>query len=360
MAVRIDVQSERATYPVLIGSGLTLRAADLLRSEGLDRNLVVVSCAPVWRLQGRRLRGLTGSKRAVLISDGERAKTLGTVSRLYDAFVRRGLDRSGTVVAFGGGVVGDVTGFAAATFLRGVKFVQVPTTLLAQVDSAIGGKVGVNLAAGKNLAGAFHPPRLVLCDPDVLSSLPRREFRAGLYEVVKYGIIASRPLFDRIAGGLDAIFAHDADTLLAVISECCRIKADIVSRDERESGPRRVLNFGHTVGHALEAMTSYRRFRHGEAIAYGMLAAAHLSRTRGTFSADDLSRVQLLMQQLGRLPSVADLRTNDALTAISHDKKVVAGRLHFVLAHGLGATAIVSDVTTTELRAALKAIGLRS
>jgi 3-dehydroquinate synthase len=358
--IRIDVHSERATYPVVIGPRLTSQAAGIFRSEGLDSDCVVVSCAPVWRLQGKRLRGLGRGRPPVLIADGERAKTLATVSRLYDEFVRRGLDRSGTIVAYGGGVVGDVTGFAAATFLRGVKFVQVPTTLLAQVDSAVGGKVGVNLPAGKNLAGAFHPPRLVLCDPDVLSSLPRREFRAGLYEVVKYGIIASRPLFDRVASSLDAIFAHQPETLLAIISDCCRIKADVVSRDERESGPRRVLNFGHTVGHALEAITNYRRFRHGEAIAYGILAASHLSHSRGALSDEDLSRVKLLIQQLGPLPSVTDLRSRDALTAIGHDKKVVAGSLHFVLAHGLGATTIVSDVTTAELRAAMKAIGLRS
>jgi len=357
---RIEVKSDRATYPVFIGAGcLEANGVDLLRSGGLNGTPVVVSCPPVWRLQGPRLKTITGGKPPVLIPDGERAKTLSTVSRLYDAFVRHGLDRAGTVIAFGGGVVGDVAGFAAATFLRGVRLIQVPTTLLAQVDSAIGGKVGVNLAAGKNLAGAFHPPGVVICDPEVLSSLPRREFRSGLYEVIKYGVIASRPLFDQVASNVDAIFARERDLLTRVIAECCRIKADVVTTDERESGPRRALSFGHTIGHALEAVTHYRRFRHGEAIAFGMQAAAHISRARGLLSADDEARITALIQHLGPLPLVTDLKIKDVLEVVGHDKKVVAGRLHFVLARGLGATEIVSDVTPAELRAAAKSIGLR-
>jgi 3-dehydroquinate synthase len=357
---RIEVKSDRATYPVFIGAGcLEASGVDLFKSAGLNGTPVVVSCPPVWRLQGPRLKKINGGKPPVLIPDGERAKTLATVSRLYDAFVRHDLDRAGTVIAFGGGVVGDVAGFAAATFLRGVRLIQVPTTLLAQVDSAIGGKVGVNLAAGKNLAGAFHPPAVVICDPEVLSSLPRREFRSGLYEVIKYGIIASRPLFDRVAASVDAIFARERDLLTRVIAECCRIKADVVTSDERESGPRRVLNFGHTIGHALEAVTHYRRFRHGEAVAYGMQAATHISRLRGLVSDDDEARITALIQNLGPLPLVTDLKVKDVLEVVGHDKKVVAGRLHFVLARGLGATEIVSDVTAAELRGAAKSIGLR-
>lgn len=358
--VRIEVQSERATYPVAIGAGLVSRLPDLLREAGVTGRLVVVSCSPVWRLHGTRLRRLlsaTGSP--ILIADGERAKTLTTVARLYDAFARRGVDRSTTVIAFGGGVLGDIAGFAAATFLRGLPVVQIPTTLLAQVDSAIGGKTGVNLASGKNLVGAFHPPRLVACDPDLLVSLPRREFRSGLYEVVKYGVIASRPLFERVAASADHIFAHDRDVLVPVVAECCRIKADVVSRDEREAGPRRVLNFGHSVGHALEAATRYRRFRHGEAVAYGMLAAARLSAARGSLSAEDESRLNDLIRHLGPLPPVADLAVRSVLEAIGRDKKVSDGRLHFVLAAGIGATRIADDVGPPELREALRAIGLK-
>jgi 3-dehydroquinate synthase len=284
---------------------------------------------------------------------------LSTVARLYDAFVRRRLDRSSTIVAFGGGVVGDVAGFAAASFLRGLHVVQVPTTLLAQVDSAIGGKVGVNLASGKNLVGAFHPPSLVVCDPDVLSTLPRREFRAGLYEVVKYGVIASKPLFDLVSSNLKPLFSHDETLLSPLVADCCRIKADVVVADEREAGPRRTLNFGHTIGHALEAITKYRRFRHGEAVAYGMLAAARISSARNLLSSDDELRVKDLIVRMGPLPVVTDLRISEALEAIQHDKKVTDGRLHFVLANGIGATTIAPDVSTAEIKTALRAIGLK-
>ena len=358
--IRLEVRSERSIYPVLVGTAVLDRLPELLRGHGLERDIFVVTCPPVWRFHGKRLRSIAGGGNApALIPDGERAKTLQTVARLYDAFIRRRLNRSSTVLAFGGGVVGDVAGFAAATFLRGIRVVQVPTTLLAQVDSAIGGKVGVNLASGKNLAGAFHPPSLVLCDPDVLSTLPRREFRAGLYEVVKYGVIASRSLFDLVSSNLKPLFAHDQSLLTPLVADCCRIKAEIVAADERESGPRRTLNFGHTVGHALEAVTKYRRFRHGEAIAYGMLAAAHISTARGLLPEDDEARVKDLLVRMGPLPVVTDLRVAEVLDAMQHDKKITDGRLHFVLAQGIGATQIVPDVTTAEIKTALKTIGLK-
>ncbi len=356
--VSIAVTSERAGYRVLVGRGLVTRPADWLPADAGVR--VVVSCPPVWRALGRTAKRLTPDAAPVLIPDGERAKALRTAAGLYDAFLKRRLDRTGAVIAVGGGVVGDVAGFAAATYLRGVPVIQVPTTLLAQVDSAVGGKTGVNLAAGKNLVGAFHPPAQVICDPDLLSSLPRREFRAGMYEVIKYGVIASRPLFDRVSAGLDDLMAQDRQALPEVIAECCRIKAAVVSQDERESGPRRVLNFGHTVGHALEGLTGYRRFRHGEAVGYGMLAAARLSADRGFLSADEESALQDVIRRLGRLPPVSDLRASRALDYISRDKKVVRGRLHLVLARGLGATEIVADVTAAELTAAMRSIGLRA
>ncbi|MCC7009328.1 MAG: 3-dehydroquinate synthase [Acidobacteria bacterium] len=358
--IRLNVRSERTTYPVVIGSGILERLGDLLAEQGLDRQRIVVSASPVWRSQGHRLDRLMQKKeRPLLLPDGERAKVLSTVTRIYDACVRANLDRSAALVAFGGGVVGDVTGFAAATYLRGIALVQVPTTLLAQVDSAIGGKVGVNLAAGKNLVGAFHSPAIVVCDPNVLGTLARREFRSGLYEVVKYGVIASRALFERVRDGLNAIFNQDAAYLTPIIAECCRIKAGVVTADEREQGPRRALNFGHTVGHALEAVTSYRRFRHGEAIGYGMLAAARLSAARGLMSREDSQQLGELLRHMGPLPPVADLKISDALDVIGHDKKVVSGTLHFVLAHGIGATEIVRDVHSRELVDAMRAIGMK-
>ncbi len=357
---RLSVTSERGTYSVVIGTGTLDSLGSLIEDATSSRRVVVVSCAPVWRLHGATIRKSYPRLQPVLMPDGERAKTLETVARLYDAFVKRDVDRASTIVAFGGGVVGDVAGFAAATFLRGVRLVQAPTTLLAHVDSAIGGKVGVNLPSGKNLAGAWHPPALVVCDPRVLGSLPRREFRAGLYEVIKYGVIASRPLFDRVSALLTEIFGRNDDVLAALVAECCRIKADVVMLDEREAGPRRALNFGHTIGHALEAVTKYRRFRHGEAVGYGMLAAAALGAARGTFSPEDLDALRAVITRMGPLPPVADLKINDALDAITHDKKVINGRLHFVLPRGIGNTDIVSDVNTKELRGAMRTIGMKA
>ena len=357
--IRIEVTSERGTYLVIIGAGVVSQLPALLKDRSLDAPTLVVTCPPVWRLHGRRLRAVLGKHTPVVLPDGERAKTLATVGKIYDAMLKRRLDRSALILAFGGGVVGDTTGFAAATYLRGVRLVQVPTTLLAQVDSAIGGKVGVNLPAGKNLVGAFHPPSLVVCDPLLLSTLPRREFRAGLYEVVKYSVIASRPLFDRVSTNLAKVFGHDSTLATSIVSECCRIKADVVMHDEREAGPRRVLNFGHTVGHALEAVTRYRRFLHGEAVACGMLAAAQISAARGLLPPEDHAQLKDLIVRMGPLPALADLRTGDLIDAIEHDKKVVNGRLHFVAATSIGSTTIVSDVQTREIKDALREIGLR-
>jgi 3-dehydroquinate synthase len=236
----------------------------------------------------------------------------------------------------------------------------VPTTLLAQVDSAIGGKTGVNLPSGKNLVGSFHSPAGVLCDTNVLSSLPRREFRAGLYEVIKYGVIAAPEILDTLEHDLAAIFEHRAAVLTPLIGKCCEIKARVVMADERESGPRRALNFGHTFGHALEAVTKYRRFRHGEAIGYGMLAAARLSVMRGLMTADEEARLAKIIRSLGPMPVVTDLKSKDLLAAASHDKKVVGGKLHFVAAEHFGKTVDVKDTSAEELKIVAKSMGLRA
>jgi 3-dehydroquinate synthase len=353
--IRIDVTSAQRTYPVIVGAGLLAATSQLLADAGL-RHPVVVTVPPVWRRHGQALTEIAGVDGPILMGDGERYKTLPTVAKIYDAFIKRSVARTSTVLAVGGGVVGDVAGFAAASFLRGVPFVQVPTTLLAQVDSAIGGKVGVNLVAGKNLVGAFHAPSLVICDTAVLGTLARREFRAGLYEVVKYGVIASRPLFDAVDRGLKGIFKRDHAALTPLVTECCQIKARVVAEDEYERGPRRVLNFGHTVGHALEAVTGYKRFRHGEAIGYGMRAAAAISVRRGLMPVDDANRLTDLLQRMGPLPAIADLKREEILNAIGRDKKVANGRLHFVLCAGLGSTSIADDVTPEEIDAALDSL----
>jgi 3-dehydroquinate synthase len=357
-SVRFDIRTPSAQYAVEIGSGTAARLGAILDGIRVPARRFIVSSPAVWRLHSARFGGVSAEE-PILIPDGERFKHVGTVGRIYDALIRAAADRASAIVAVGGGVVGDVAGFAAATYLRGVPVVQVPTTLLAQVDSAIGGKVGVNHSMGKNLIGAFHQPAAVVIDPDVLATLPRREFRAGLYEVVKYGVIASRSLFDRVGSTLTALFAREAGALLPVIAESCRIKASIVEQDERESGLRRTLNFGHTVGHALEAITKYRRFRHGEAIAYGMLAAAELAVARGVFPEADRDGLAAHIMQMGPLPPVGDLSSGPVIEASARDKKVIAGRLHFVLPTTIGATTTVTDVTTTELLSALKAIGLK-
>ena len=357
--IRIDVTTGTRSSRICIGEGLSRDLAGLLDAHGIGPRRLIVSSPVVWRYHGERLRAALEGADPILLPDGERFKNLQSVAKVYDALIRANADRGSTIVAVGGGVVGDTAGFAAATFLRGIALVHVPTTLLAQVDSSIGGKVGVNHALGKNLIGAFHQPALVVVDPLLLATLPRREFRSGLYEVVKYGVISSRTLFDRLNRDIKPLFARDAQALVPAIVESCRIKADVVSKDERESGLRRILNYGHTVGHALEAVTNYRRFRHGEAIALGMLAAADLAVVRGALAERERLALAQLITKLGPLPSIADLPIAEIVEAIRRDKKVVNGRLHFVIAIAIGATMTVDDVTEDELRAVLVRLGLK-
>ena len=357
-AVRIDVETGTRSSAIWIGEGIAEQLPSLLDGHGVGQRRFIVSSPVIWRLHGKQLQRAGNAGEPILIPDGERFKNLQSVSRIYESLIRAGADRGSAIVAVGGGVIGDTAGFAAATYLRGISLAHVPTTLLAQVDSSIGGKVGVNHALGKNMIGAFHQPAVVAIDPLLLKTLPRREFRSGLYEVVKYGMIASRELFDRVARHTKEIFAKDPDALLPAIVESCRIKARVVSEDERESGLRRILNFGHTVGHALETVTKYRRYRHGEAIALGMLAAADLAVARGALADRERQALEQLVAQLGPLPTVSDLSTDEMLEAVRRDKKVVDGRLHFVLAIEIGATMTVDDVTEEELRGVLKRLGL--
>jgi len=358
--VTIDVGAATGRYAVLIGDGLASRLGRILEEHNIGGHRFIVSNPVVWRFHGELLARALPDATLVQVPDGERHKHLATVARIYEALVRGEADRDATVVAAGGGVIGDMAGFAAATYLRGVRLVHLPTTLLAQVDASIGGKVGVNLAAGKNLVGAFYPPRLVVTDPGLLRTLPRREFRAGLYEVIKYGVACDAALFSQLQRELAAVTDQRADALVAVIAQCCRIKAAIVSSDEREAGPRRVLNFGHTAGHALETLTGYRRFRHGEAVGWGMLVASELAASRGMFSAQDRDAVRSLIMQLGPLPQVADVPVSQMIQVMRRDKKVAGGRLHFVLPSGIGSASVVGDVTSRELRGALERVGFRA
>ena len=274
----------------------------------------------------------------ITVPAGETAKSIKVVEQCYDALAKHRLERKSFIVALGGGVVGDLAGFVAATYLRGIQFVQVPTTLLAQVDSSVGGKVGVNLKAGKNLVGAFHQPRLVLCDLDTLKTLPMREFRAGLAEVIKYGIIYDASLFERLERDLPKLLKREPKTLTEVIARCCEIKADVVSQDETESGLRAILNFGHTIGHAIENISGYGKYLHGEAISIGQVAAAMISAALLRLSKDEANRISMIFGRAG-LPTRMSLNASQRkklLAAMRLDKKVSGGEVKFVLAERIG------------------------
>jgi 3-dehydroquinate synthase len=274
----------------------------------------------------------------IIVQAGETAKSLKTVQACYDQLAGHRLDRKSFIVALGGGVVGDLAGFVAATYLRGIAFVQVPTTLLAQVDSSVGGKVGVNLNAGKNLVGAFHQPRLVLCDLDALKTLPDREFRAGLAEVIKYGIIYDAKLFAQIERTLPNLLKRNMKLLAAVVARCCEIKAEVVGRDETDEGPRAILNFGHTIGHAIENISGYGKYLHGEAISIGQVAAAKMSHAVLGLPERDVARIENIFKRAG-LPVQIEINSSKRqmlLEAMRLDKKVSGGEIKFVLAKRIG------------------------
>lgn len=291
----------------------------------------------------------------ILVPAGETAKSLKNVQSCYDRLASHRLERKSFIVALGGGVVGDLAGFVAATYLRGVPFVQVPTTLLAHVDSSVGGKTGVNLKAGKNLVGAFYQPRLVLCDLDALTTLPTREFRAGLAEIIKYGIIYDAPLFARLERDMPKLLRREPKPLGEIIARCCQIKADVVGQDETESGLRAILNFGHTIGHGLEAISSYGKYLHGEAIAIGQVAAAKLSRTLVGLPEQDSLRIANLFKRAG-LPTEVKLNSSQRtkmFAAMKLDKKVSDGEIKFVLAKRIGKVVWGQRVPTAAIETAL-------
>jgi 3-dehydroquinate synthase len=330
------------SYDIKIGTGLLARVGRDCARLALSRRCVIISdrnVAPRYGQAAQEALTKAGFAAAlVTIPAGETAKSLRTLKACYDQLAAQRLERKSFIVALGGGVVGDLAGFVAATYLRGLAFVQVPTTLLAQVDSSVGGKVGLNLKAGKNLVGAFHQPRLVLCDLATLASLPMREYRSGLAEVIKYGIIYDAGLFRRLERDLPRLLRRDERTLAAVIARCCEIKADVVRQDETESGLRAILNFGHTVGHALEAISHYGKYLHGEAIAIGQVAAAKLSAQVLGLPAEEVERIERIFQRAG-LPTQMKLNApqrQKILTATSLDKKVSGGEIKFVLARRIG------------------------
>ena len=338
----IAVSLGQRSYQIKIAPKLLPRLGAECRRLKLGDRCAVITDATVGPLFARQV--IASLKRAgfqpvlFTVPAGETAKSLTNVQRCYNQLAAQRLERKSFIVALGGGVVGDLAGFVAATYLRGIPFVQVPTTLLAQVDSSVGGKTGVNLKAGKNLVGAFYQPRLVLCDLDTLKTLPKREFRAGLAEVIKYGIIHDEPLFRRLERDLPKLIARKPAVLAPVIARCCEIKADVVGQDETESGLRAILNFGHTIGHALEAISSYGKYLHGEAISIGQVAAAKLSCKLTGLPIQHASRITDLFKRAGLPISVklSPAQRKAMFAAMRLDKKVSAGEVKFVLAQRLG------------------------
>jgi 3-dehydroquinate synthase len=354
---RIPVTTASRSYEVLVKRGLLREAAQTVeRAVRQCTRICVVTSRPIRKHWGKTLdkglKGISGKPHFFEMPDGERAKRLSNLEKLAEKLVEDGADRHSVLIALGGGVVGDVGGFLASVFMRGIPVVQVPTTLVAQVDSAIGGKTGVNLTNGKNLLGTFHQPVCVLVDPDVLSTLPEREYRSGLFEAMKYGVIRNLQIFEMMERQREGLLARDGDLLEQLIADCIRVKAAVVSSDERESGERRILNFGHTIGHALEAETGYKSLLHGEAVGWGMIAAAAIGQETGVSDKDTGQRIRDLVTAYGPLPKLK-VKPGRILKRLMSDKKTVGGVPHFVLARRVGEVEIVNTVPK---RAILKAV----
>jgi 3-dehydroquinate synthase len=338
------VETPQRGYDALVERGSLSRVAEFVPARaGL---IFVVTTQDVWDLHGTSLtRSLEGRPhRVLLFPGGEPRKRLTEVETLAEQMMGAGGDRSSVVIAFGGGIVGDVAGFLAAIFMRGIPVIQVPTTLLAQVDAAVGGKTGVNLVAGKNLLGSFHQPLAVLIDPDVLKTLPEREYRAGLYEIIKCGVIRDAGLFDMLDRRRDAVLAQEPAAVEQAIAAAVRIKAEVVTADEREGDLRRILNFGHTVGHALEAETHFERVLHGEAVAFGMRAATVLAERMGKLKDTDAATVTGVISKYGPIPTLQGIEAGRLADRLRSDKKTIQGKVHFVLPVRIGAVEVVSGV----------------
>ncbi|MCS7025935.1 MAG: 3-dehydroquinate synthase [Bryobacteraceae bacterium] len=349
------VAASSSAYDAVVERGILQRAAEFLPAKA--GAVFVVTTEDVWRLHGSTLQSALGRRlrQVLFFAGGEEHKRLSEVERLAEELVQAGADRSSLLVAFGGGIVNDVGGFLAAIFMRGIPVLQIPTTLLAQVDAAVGGKTGVNLVCGKNLVGSFHQPVAVLIDPDVLRTLPEREYRAGLFEIIKCGVIRSPRLFDLLVTRRADVFAQTPAVVEEMIGESVRIKAEVVAADEREGDLRRILNFGHTLGHALEAETGYSRFLHGEAVAFGMKAATHLARLAGVLGPEDGERILSCVSAYGPIPSLEGIQASALVARLGADKKTVQGKVHFVLPERIGAVKIVSGLEEAKILEATEA-----
>jgi len=352
----LNVSLGERSYPILIGAGL-LRSGELLSAQLSGRDAVLISNSVVAPLYAPLLKQALHGQRVVevVLPDGEQHKSLATASRVFDVLIANRVGRDAVVLALGGGVVGDLAGFVAACYQRGIDLLQIPTTLLAQVDSSVGGKTAVNHPGGKNMIGAFHQPRAVIADTEVLRTLPDRELRAGLAEVVKYGLICDPEFFDWIEANIDALLARSTDALSHAIFRSCQIKAQIVGRDEREQGERALLNLGHTFGHAIESATGYLDWQHGEAVGAGMLMAAEMSQRLGHLDTAVVARLRALLQRCGLPVAAPRIGAARAFDYMRLDKKVHGGRIRLVLLQQLGRAMVTSDYPDAALRDTLAA-----
>jgi len=351
----IRVELPQQSYEIAIASGSLAQLGASLQGLQLGQKVLLVSNPVIFKHYGEKaIASLSAAGFAVntcILPAGERYKTLNSIQKIYNAALAHRLERSSTLVALGGGVIGDMTGFAAATWLRGINFVQVPTTLLAAIDAAIGGKTGVNHPQGKNLIGAFHQPRLVVIDPELLHTLPAREFRAGMAEVIKYGVIWDESLFTQLEQQphLDRLSQINPDLLSAILNRSCQAKADVVSKDEKEAGLRAILNYGHTIGHAVESLTGYKLVNHGEAVAIGMAVAGQLAVKLGLWTTEAAERQDILIRKAGLpLQVPAGLDPEAIIATLQTDKKVLSGQVRFVLPVKIG-EAIVTDRVSADL-----------
>lgn len=360
MSRTIKVKLAERSYEIKIAANILNTVGELTRTAVGEkpRNLIIVTNPTVYALYGkaieRAFKQADFHTKKFLMPDGERFKSLKTAESLYQFLIEQKVERSDVICALGGGVVGDLAGFVAATYLRGIKFIQIPTTLIAQIDSSIGGKTGVNHQLGKNLIGAFHQPSLVVIDSQTLKTLPLREIQAGLQEAIKYGVIKDRNLFHFIRQNMQAFKNIDETAFEHLIARSCEIKARVVERDEREGNLRRILNFGHTVGHALEAVTRYRRFLHGEAVGLGMRAASHIAARAGLLSQKDCQAIDEAVLQVGSLPSTNTLALDAIMEAMQRDKKAESGRIAFILPVTIGRVVIKSDLPLPLIKSAIK------
>jgi 3-dehydroquinate synthase len=352
---KITVELGERSYDIFIGEGNLEEIGSRLSVFGFSGKIGLISNPTVYEFYGetvsKSLRDAGFDLAEVLIPDGEEYKSLASVEEIYTSLLKAKLDRKSALVALGGGVIGDITGFAASTYMRGIDFIQIPTTLLAQVDSSVGGKTGVNHPLGKNMIGSFWQPRLVWIDTLTLNTLPRREFLSGLGEVIKYGVIWDWELFSYLGANRNKILELDAEALMHIIRRSCEIKAEIVSKDERESGLRAILNYGHTIGHAVETLTGYKQYLHGEAVAIGMCLEAELSFRLGFTGSNEPAMLKNLIDSFG-LPSEmpSGIQSGDLLSSMQIDKKTVGGKMHFILPEKIGRVKVFSGTEPEDIR----------